>query len=193
MDAGLRRQNKNDLKAEIMLWSGTIFSYATPELSEFNIIDIANGLGNECRFNGQVSEFYSVAQHSVLMSYHAAPEHRMAALLHDAAEAFVKDIPKPLKNLLGFDYSRIEQRVEAAVFSRFGVTQPLDRSIKELDKIMLATEKRDLRKNYGAHDIDDGAHPLTEVIIPWPPSTAIKVFIDRYYEILAADFTVEWK
>ena len=89
-----------------MLQSGAWFDFLDPESSDFAIEDIAAGLSNICRYAGQCSGFYSVAEHSLLVS-EVAFDHAYAALMHDAAEAFIGDVTRPLKQLLP-DFKRIE-------------------------------------------------------------------------------------
>lgn len=107
----------------------------------------------------------------------------LAGLLHDAAEAFLGDVTRPLKQLLP-DYKAIEQRVQAAVLARFGL-DGLPASVKEADLILLATEQRDLMP---PHDdewhILQGVTPLTLRIAPLDPSNAKEAFLDRYFEII---------
>jgi uncharacterized protein len=102
----------------IMLASGNLFDLANPDASDFTLHDIAWGMAHVCRFAGQVSRFYSVAEHCVLVSKLVPPEYRRAALLHDASEAFIGDVSRPLKAMLP-DYRAIEAQVELAVFRRF--------------------------------------------------------------------------
>src|SRR5262245_14828098 len=72
----------------IMLYSGAWFDFLAPSESAFTIEDIAHGLSNICRYSGQCKRFYSVAEHSLLVS-EVAEGFEFAALLHDAAEAFI--------------------------------------------------------------------------------------------------------
>lgn len=171
-------------RTDILLRSGNFYDFMAPETSIFLIDDVAHGLANECRFGGQTRVFYSVAQHSVLVSYLVEPEYQLAAMLHDAAEFVLKDIMKPLKRLLP-DYQALEARHERIILGRFGITLPLHPSIKVADMIMLATEKRDLMPS---HEYDDcaGAEPLGEVIVPLAPYLAKRAFLRRYYELTSA-------
>lgn len=166
----------------ILLASGNYFDFLAPEQSTFTIEDIAHGLSNICRFGGQCSRFYSVAQHSVIASKHVPGPDAYAALMHDAAEAFVGDMAKPLKDLCP-EYREVEKRVESAVFKRFGVATPLPPSVKEIDTVMLATEQRKLMRNRDDWNYTRGRQPLDIAIPPMPPAMAKAAFLVRYAEL----------
>jgi hypothetical protein len=172
------------MRPDILTFSGHYFDFINPELSKIEIDDIAHGLSNICRFGGQCREFYSVAQHSVLVSEHCDLPFRYDGLMHDAAEAFIGDIPAPLKRLLP-EYKVIEKRVEDVIAKRFRVSNPLHAHIKHMDLILLATEQRDLM---APHDDEWGIianiKPLQQTIHPWTANEAKEQFLKRYSQLL---------
>jgi hypothetical protein len=170
-------------RPDILLRSGNFFNFLSPESSTITVEDIASGLSNEARFNGQTRSFYSVAQHSVMVSRIVPPAHAWEGLFHDATEAVMKDMPKPLKRLLP-DYQELEWSVESAILAKFGIGLPLHASIKAADLVMLATEKRDLMPPHD-HIEWPGVEPLSDVIVPLPPADAFEYFMARYRELAA--------
>ncbi len=166
----------------IALRSGAYFDFTKPELSEFSIRDIAHALGNICRFTGHTGRFYSVAEHSVHCSQIVEDGHQFAALMHDAAEAFVGDVAKPLKALLP-DYAAIEERVEAAVLTRFGLPPKMPLPVKTADMTMLRIEQAQAMDNADAWaDIAD-LSPHGVKLMFWPPEIATKRFLRRFEEL----------
>ena len=168
----------------ILLSSGAYFNYETPWLSDFTIRDIAKGLSNTCRFGGQCPRFYSVAEHSVLMSHCVADEFAFEALMHDAAEAFICDMPKPLKMLLP-DYRLVEDRVEAAVATRFGFPEKKTPAVKEMDIRMLAAEQQQVMGNSHTWHHTHGLSAAPITVQFWSPQEAETEFLSQFYALSA--------
>lgn len=120
--------------------SGRAFYPMDPRPEEIHIQDIAAALSKLCRYGGHCRRFYSVAEHCVLMA-HAAPDgHHLSALLHDASEAYLSDVIRPIKPHLA-NYLEIEQRLEAAIARRFSIAHPMPAEVKRLDNAILVDER----------------------------------------------------
>ncbi len=124
----------------IMTQSGQRFYPEHPERHTFLIEDIARALSRECRYGGHATSFYSVAQHSVHCSELVSPENALCALLHDATEAYLKDIPKPLKAILGSSYTTLEGNLWKAIAKQYEVPEEMPKEVHEADKYMMKLE-----------------------------------------------------
>jgi hypothetical protein len=120
--------------------TGKQFWPLDPRAEEIDIEDIAHALGNLCRYGGHSRTFYSVAEHCVLMSRAVAPENAAWALLHDASEAYLVDVPRPIKPALA-GYREAEERLMRAVCSRFGLPPAVPDEVKVADHQILTDER----------------------------------------------------
>lgn len=131
--------------------TGKVFRPWSIEDGMVCIQDVAAALSKICRFGGHCSRFYSVAEHSILLHDHVlaqtgSRESAKVALLHDAAEAYLYDIPRPIKARLP-DYRALEAEIESAVAARFGLEELLPAWMKEYDNRMLHSEMLALMPN----------------------------------------------
>lgn len=165
----------------ILTASGVRFELFDPKPEMVNINDIAHALGNLCRFSGHTRAFYSVAQHSVIVSEGVPREQALTALLHDATETYVGDLVSPLKRHMP-TYRTVEARIWQAIQERFGLGE-ITPEIKRADMRALMTEKRDLMpwtgEDWGAEY--QGIEPFREMIEPWGPVDATTVFLHEFH------------
>ena len=147
---------------------------------DLDLRDIAHSLSLQCRFNGHVGRFYSVAEHSVrvaktLDARRYDGEAVKWGLMHDAAEAYLSDLPSPIKRTLPA-YDRAEKRAQRVIAERYGLTWPIPKVVVRDDMCLCTTEARDLM---GAHSLDwpSWANPLPDPIEPWRPAVAERRFL----------------
>ena len=164
--------------------SGRQVSLLNPQYSQIDIGDIAHGLAYQCRFNGQTSRFYSIAQHCLMVAS-ILPDHlKLAGLLHDAAEAYIGDVVQPLKVLLP-DYQVIESNFNQAIELRFNVNLDHQEEVKAADLIALATEKRDLLPRERCDwELLKGIRPLDRLTLPMSPEQSEESFMRTYFALL---------
>jgi uncharacterized protein len=180
-------------KAWIQTYSGGIFHILDPKQDEINIKDIGHSLAMQCRFTGHVRHFYSIAEHSVLGSFIVPKQHALRFLMHDASEAYIADINRPLKHFTGVGaaYLPVEANIQEAIHDKFGLrlfdydcTAPEPKCIKEADNAMLYAEKEQLLPpmdwgmKWGA---DTKAADVK--IRCWAPEVAEVEFLHRFYEL----------
>ncbi len=173
--------------------SGRRINPFAPEPAQIEIEDIAQALSNQCRFGGHCRAFYSVAQHSCLLcdllaARDTEPSALLSALLHDAPEAYLVDLPHPLKHRseLGAIYRETEARLHEAICARFGLPFEPPPGLKELDRRLLATERRALTTVAWSWPELEGAAPLDLPIDPWAPPDAKREFLARFERLDSA-------
>ena len=168
----------------IETYSGHAFYPMNPTQETIDIIDIAHALSMNCRYNGHCNRFYSVAEHSVVMSQNVDPRFALQALLHDAAEAYICDIPRPLKPLLR-GYQEQENRLLEAIYIRFGVvpTDESDAAVHEADMRMLATEKPKLIGDRYEWPSIANVLPYEQPLGCWNPALGEAEFLFRFGEL----------
>jgi len=175
---------KSDRGYWMQTFTGRAFYFEDPRPDEIDIRDIAHGLSNLCRFGGHCKRFYSVAEHSVLVSLQVPREHALQALLHDATEAYVVDVPRPLKRLLGENYEAIEGRAWGAIAKAMGVPVAMDPSVKVADNTVLLAERDVL---LGPTPIEwewaRGIAPAKVLVYGYSPEVAKLLFLRRFAEL----------
>jgi len=155
---------------------GVYFDYLDPDPAHFTLNAIAQGLANTCRFGGHCNRFYSVAEHSVHVAGIVEPVIAVYGLLHDAAEAFIGDVPSPLKALLP-DFQVVEKRIETALLASFGLDPAGLRLIKEADLAMLEIEHRALFDRHDEWVCTQGVELPDVEIECWDPKRAKQNFL----------------
>lgn len=173
-------------------FSGVRFNLDDPRPEDVRGADIAHALSRICRYGGHVGEHYSVAQHSTMVAWRVRTtnpgdlELELAALLHDGAEAYVGDVIRPLKRLIGDAYMRLETRVADAVFRAFGLDPALasHAAIVAADMWVYALERRDVAAPPG--DLWDVPHVELppERLTPLRAELASCIFYDRLVDLV---------
>ena len=165
----------------IETFTGRFFDVANPQVKDVCIDDIAHALGNLCRYGGHCKEFYSVAEHSILTTQIAAtidPSNSirllLLCLLHDAAEAYLIDVPRPVKIQLPA-YNAIEEKVMKVIYEHFDMEPPTNEEktfVKRMDNIALHTEAKYLMPSQGLNwRITEQAYER-EITTPLRPKSA---------------------
>lgn len=121
--------------------SGLYIDVFDPDPDTITIEDIAHSLSHQCRYGGHLPVFYSVANHSLWCSTFVGnnKENQLAALMHDASEAYLLDIPRPIKYQLD-NYRDIEHNLMLVIAEKFGFEYPLNKEVKEIDELALQVE-----------------------------------------------------
>ena len=159
-----------DVPGKFTTFKGIEFDIMNPTPEMIDIEDIAHSLSNQCRWGGHTPFFHSVAEHCLLCAEMAPAPFRLEALMHDASEAYILDVPTPLKALLG-NYKEIEDKIMSVIAKKYGFNWPLSKTVKEIDKQILNIEWGVIRQNKGRYK------GLSR-------EEAKKRFIDKFYKYM---------
>lgn len=168
-------------------YTGKVFDIFHPKPESICIEDIAHHLSQINRYTGATPFPYSVAQHSLLVSRLCEPHYALFGLLHDAAEAYMGDIPAPWKrevSLRSRGFAELEHRLLAAIHDRFGLLYWVPQEVVIADKRALATERRDLMASEHVWPTDgDGYEPDPWPIREYEPTEVESMFLSRFEEL----------
>jgi len=159
----------------ITTYTGKKFHYLNPQPEEIDIVDIAHSLSLTCRFSGHCKEFYSVADHSIRVAHIVPVGLKLQALLHDTAEAYLTDVPRPIKEAFGLRVC--EELILQRILIKFGI-QGISPEVKKADDVMIATEARDLMPNM--NDWASLPEPLPGRIYPFTSKDAERLFLFKF-------------
>lgn len=156
---------------EIRTYSGLHIDPFNPDVGSISLIDISHALSNSCRYGGHCPRFYSVAEHSCfvadLMELDGRPiEYLRVGLLHDAEEAYLTDIPTPIKRQMP-EYTARGDHLREQIFRRFSLEPGLYASIKPYDTDAYELERKFL---------------WTKEYVPLTPEVAKQQFLNRCVE-----------
>jgi hypothetical protein len=167
-----------------LLASGARFYPFDARPEDFRIRDIAPALSKVCRFAGHCREFYSVAQHSVLVCDLLPKPLKLYGLLHDATEAYINDLVRPVKYSLP-QYVELEERLWSLIAAKWNLGVEMPPPVKDADNIALLMERRDIMPpcDYVWSVEKMGYTVPTEPIFPLTPPSAEAVFLRRYLEL----------
>jgi hypothetical protein len=174
----------------IQIRSGKRFWPLDPRVEEIDIHDIAHALSNICRFTGHCLKFYSVAEHSVYISMFCPPEYALWGLLHDASEAYLVDVPRPIKPLL-LNYKAAEDRLMELICEKFDLQKEMPDCIKQLDYDIIGNERDQIMAPPLVPWGNQSSGIPGLVIQCWSPEEARDLFIRRFWELYHG-YDIDW-
>ncbi len=173
--------------SEILTSTGKRFELFKPDTIMIEPNDISHALAHLCHFDGQAREFYSVAQHSCIVAAMVPEEHRLAALLYAATDAYVAVINEHPKIWM-FLQQRFEDVIWQRICERFSLSHETPECVYEASLVTMATEYRDLMPTDSAiYDCLDGIEPSAETIRPCSPNEAQHTYHQRLMDQLAIE------
>lgn len=195
---------------EVETFSGQYVDTRRPRPETIKLVDIAHALGNLCRYGGHCQEFYPVAQHAVFVSRRVERRggsllDQLAALHHDDSEAYLMDIPRPMKPLLGKVYKQLTLRMDLAIIAALGLPDwnapEVHVRVKDADNWALFVEAKHLLPSQGRHWWEGGQAAdswglppqPSRIVTPdyWlgglPPKEAKMLYLARHAELTQED------
>jgi uncharacterized protein len=176
-------------------FSGKLIWPLDPHPNEICIEDIAHALSNICRFNGHTKHHYSVGKHSlnvaIILKAQCTPDIvQLFGLLHDASEAYLCDIPRPLKKYLN-GYLEVEKKMQDMIYEKFCGRTPTteeQEKIHEVDDLVLIAEGQRITNN-----LSNWAKESTTWIDTMPdlPETIAEGFLIKYESIFKDTFNLK--
>jgi hypothetical protein len=187
------------LDACFCTFTGIEFHPFAPRMDDVSIFDIAHALARQCRYGGHVAtEHFSVAEHCVLVSSFVPPSDALWGLLHDSDEAYLPDLPTPIKRLFP-EYKAAGDHLRAVILARFGLPPHEPEAVRDADQRIRVLEQRALFKNRSRSTPpprptsrfcrwleafpDDVGTDLTVPIVGLTPTLAERAFLKRFHEL----------
>ena len=165
-------------------YTGRMFWPIDPRPEDVCIEDIAHGLSMMCRYNGHCNKFYSVAEHSVILSHNVPSDHALWALLHDASEAYIADIVRPAKRFIS-GYKEVESRIMQSVCDAFNLSHDMPECVHVADNSILADEMAQIM-GPKPQEWSLTFPPLGCKINGWNPAKAERQFLKRFNNLFCA-------
>lgn len=165
--------------------AGYPFPFDDPDSARYTILTVAHALANQCRFNGHTRAYYSVAEHSVEVSYRVPPDLALIGLMHDAHEAFVGDIPTPIKRQLS-GWDEFEDRIARSVRRRFGLPLELPEEVVAVDHRMFAVEAALLFPDHADWGFEIAPVHEDTKLYCLSPDAAKRQFVDRFRQLFGS-------
>ena len=174
------RERKGDF---IATFSGRAFWPFDPRPEDVVIEDIAHALSMLCRFGGHTQRFYSVSEHSIHISRRVPPADALWGLLHDASEAYLLDLPRPIKVHIP-EYRKIEARVMDCIAERFHLEPDEPVSVQRMDRDIIHDEREQLMPLMKHMPWVWGGKPHNIIIRGWTPAAAERNFLARFHTLM---------
>jgi 5'-deoxynucleotidase YfbR-like HD superfamily hydrolase len=156
----------------IRTFTGKYFNVSNPDIDLICVEDIAHSLSQQPRFAGHLPRFYSVAEHLLNCEKLSDEENKLAVFCHDFSEAYILDLPSPIKKQLK-EYYLFEERIMALIAKKFRFQFPFSNEVHRIDKLMLEKEWNSIMIG------DDTEFEIQD------PLKVEQMFLDKFHELTA--------